>query len=96
MNETLLFVGGLVTGVIVTALGLFLKGYSNFKLRASMPEPGSTVAFADGWAYWQNENGLYRAPLNGDQPVFKKLEYVDPMTVPADELLLLMEIRSRL
>lgn len=92
------FVAGMVAGAFLAFGFASVKGYVEYRKSVFMPDNGGKICYAeDGFAYWLNEHGFFRAPImDNDQPDFKKHEALDAMNVPFDELPKLMTIMSHL
>lgn len=101
MQTFMIFVSGIVTGIVLSFAGMFARGYymvHKSEHNPSLPDQGGKVVFnTDGYAYWRNETGFFKALIISDDEVdFENSVEIDPMNVPADELHMLMEIMSRL
>jgi len=83
---------------MATLTYFYVRGARAMRRDSLMPEQGANVVFnSDGFAYWRNENGFFKAPIVGTDTVnFKGIKVVDPMTEPTEDLHMLLEIMSRL
>lgn len=96
MPALMIYLSGIATGVFLTFVGFAIRGTYLLKRDSELPF-GDKVVFADdGFAYWRNENGFFKAPLIDDEPDFDNRVVLDIMNVPLDELYKLMEINSHL
>ena len=97
MENVLLFVSGFVAGVVGVFAAIYVKAYMIVRHNRILPTGGQNVVFADdGFAYWRNETGFYRAPIVNESPDFDNLVELDAMEVPAEELHKLLQIMSHL
>lgn len=97
MGNVLLFGSGVIAGVVGVFAAIYVKAYMIVRHNRILPIGGQNVVFADdGFAYWRNENGFYRAPIVNEMPDFNNLVELDAMEVPAEELHKLLQIMSHL
>ena len=95
MGNWLIFGGGVIAGVVGVFAAIYIKAF--MIVNRILPTGGQNVVFADdGFAYWRNETGFYRAPIVNELPDFNNLVELDAMEVPAEELHKLLQIMSHL